>query len=150
MKRKKTVVYYPGPTINYLTQQQLCSLRNGQFVPNRETGCVYTDLFGQTDRYKEPYKSKKFFYLEESFECFPLRLTPTKDTLNIDIWFFYEWKIYIEYFDVNVLIDVRYPVGETEKERDWVINRLVRELRKRYDVEICGDNDIINVKRLSV
>ena len=65
-----------------------------------------------------------------------------------DVWFYLGYRVFVDYLDNNVMIDVQYPLEKTRFSRDEVVSRLQEKLSVRYDVRVVGENDILDVRQL--
>lgn len=105
--------------------------------------------------YKRMHKSRFWFKFpfEEEFEVFQmtkycLGYTSTKDfDARISSWYFYGWTVRAEFFDVNVLLEIRKYCGSDisiEEARD----KLVKGFEESgYLVKIVGDLGFIDVRQ---
>lgn len=121
-------------------QEQNCYVNNG-FVPSVE-------FF--RDPGEKPYRgscvSKRFFMQAEDNDFFRLSRCSEHGEHSKGPWFWLGWRVIVEYFDDNVLVDVQSKIEQTDVSRDDAVIRLAGWLSRRFQVNIVGDNGIIDVR----
>ena len=115
----------------------------------------YDNAFPSEDRYICSQRSKKWFGIVEELDCFCIdrkaKITIRKKGYNKRcqgnrIWCIYGFRVVIEYYDTNVLLEVQNRLYDCGYERDEAINKMIEDLRRdNFDVSIVGDLGFINV-----
>lgn len=128
-------------TIGLLTNQAQNHYVNYGFVPSAESFPG-----AGVNAYNGACTSRRFFLPVEDNDFF--RLTrPTKGGANEAVWYWLGYRVFVEYFDNNVLVDVQWPLERHVVEREDAVKGLAKKLSAIFCVELVGDNGILNVRR---
>lgn len=131
-------------TIGLLTRQAQNHYLNFGFVPVTRIHVGSGEF-----PYNGSAVSRRFFVDVEDNDFFRLckshQTTTRKRGINESVWFWLGYRVFVEYFDENVLVDVQYPLEKTDVSREDAVIRLAGWLSRLFRVEIVGDNNIINV-----
>jgi len=129
-------------TIGLLTRQAQNHYRNNGYVP-----CADSFLGKGENAYRGSSISKRFFLKAEDNDFFRLSRSSTIGEANRGSWFWLGWRVVVEYFDDNVLVDVQSRIEQTDVSRDDAVIRLAGWLSRLFKVDIVGDYGILDVRR---
>ena len=128
-------------TISALTRQSRNFFRNNGYLPSCE---VIADPAIRA--YRKNAVSRRFFLSAEDNDFF--RMTGNHwHIMNESVWYFMGFRVFVEYFDENVLVDVQYPLEKEHPDREAAIVRLREKLSRLFSVCVVGDNDILDVRQ---
>ena len=116
----------------------------------------YDNAMPGEERYACTQKSKKWFVIQEELDCFRIGKGLNKKFQRGNtrrfasrIWCIYGFRVVIEYYDTNVLLEVQNKIYDCGIDRDRAISQLVEDAKKSFgdiaDVNIVGDLGFVNV-----
>lgn len=127
-----------------------------------ENGYVRTDYDNASrgeERYACSQDSKKWFFIEQELDCFPITKNKgikfKKKGANIRcmasrVWCMYGFRVVIEYFDTNVLLEVQNKMYDCGYDRDGAIAKLLEDainFGEDFEVGVVGDLGFINIRK---
>jgi len=130
-------------TIGLLTLQDQNFYLNHGFVPS----IGFSSSHGKNYYAGGSHSRSHFFVPEQDGDFFCLSGTGRCDSRRSHIWFFLGYRVYVDFFEENVLLDIQCPFEKTDLCREDAIEMLVKRLSRDYLVKVVGENDIIDVRR---
>lgn len=93
--------------------------------------------------------SRQWFRMpDEELDCFAVSRRGGKRARQ-DVFFFYGWKVVVEYYDTNVILQPVSPFNDDAPSLDDVVGRIFRFLRSGYRViQYVSDTSMFNVGRM--
>lgn len=152
MKRKQALAYNAtGPTCNYIGTENLNRIMNRCF-PGGVSAYNGREVFGGTDYTYKPNRGsfRKLFSLWDEMmntdlgdDCY--RIGSLYENLNkkIEVYCFYGYKITVDYFDENAVIDFVEPVFK-DSILEYAFGKFLVAFSYRYQIEIVN-NHLLNM-----
>lgn len=124
MKRKQAMTFNPGGTRSFLSAEDINRLQTGQFASSvRPNNGV--NVYGATDLSYQCYGNsfarsfrKQFGILSDKINNWDCAIQPlgklyeTPNSPSREVWYFYGWRIVVEFFDVNAIVDFTNAIDE--------------------------------------
>ncbi len=116
MKRKQAFAFNaPGATCNYLSLSQSASIRNGGYACNPIEQYEVRQAIDYTfmrNRGSIRKKLKPLMEYNPDIDCFKLGALDYHTTKSRFVYFFYGYRIVVEFFDENAIVDFTGPLEE--------------------------------------
>lgn len=159
MKRRKTMAYNaPGGTILYVGASAQNMVQNRGFLPGVSLNTGY-DIYGGKDySYKtaqgtSPRAFRKCFEVVENggfsgsdYEDEVFKIGELGEGCGIvrrPVYYFFGWRIVVEYFDVNAVVDFMEKMDEWAAPAEYVMKRF-QSIFSGFEVKIINEH-LINV-----
>ncbi len=130
-------------TISLLSLQDQNFYFNHGFVPSVD----FSSSHGKNYYGGEFHGRSHFFSPDQDGDFFCMSGTGRCNSRRSHIWFFLGYRVYVDFFKENVLLDVQCPFEKTDLCREDAIELLVRRLSRDFLVKVIGENDIIDVRQ---
>lgn len=95
-------------------------------------------------RYLEGFASRTFFEEAQDDEFF--RLSRNRRPNDGHVWCFLGYRVFVEYFDENVMVDVQWALEVSGVSREEAVRRLAAKLAAHFAVRVVGENSILDVR----